>query len=1273
MSNQLELNSYIAQLRKRLRLDAWLRGATIFSGTALVVTVGLVLVLNHLAFPDRGLLVARLLILVALGVAATLGIALPLMRLTHARAVHTAEAAAPELQQRLTTFQERESKGNDPFLELLAADTLSRLQDSTPHKLVPEKRLFVFSGAGFACFAVLVWLVVAGPGFLGYGSSLLWTGPKKNAAPLYSISVDPGNVTVRRNSDQLIQAHILGMQPVGAKLFAHFQSAAGWEPVLMQAAPQTDGSSTYQFVLAGLPENVEYYVSAGPLVSPHYKVHVVDLPQIKEIGVTYNYPKWTGMKPVVEEHSGDLRALEGTDAEIEIQMDRPLKNGQLTLDDGHTVHLTGGADNKYQAVIHMDKDGAYHLAATEDEQAVRISEDYFIATDKANPPEISIIRPGGDYRASPIEEVTLGAKAADQFGLADVHLHYSVNGGADHDVSLLKTPGSKSADGTTTLPLEDFKLAPGDLVSVYATARDGHSEARTDISFIQVDPFEREFTQSQQSGGGGGGGGGGGNNQTEISKREKELIAATWKQHNDKTATPKDAAAQGQFLSDAQRKLRDQVMALSLRMQSRDMSSANQEFTDFDKDMQLAASAMAPSADKLKATQWKDALPLEQKALQALLRAEATFRKIEVAFGQRGGGGGGGGGSTGRDLASLFDLEMDTEKNQYETSQNSSPAEQHEKEVQDALAKLDALARRQEDLANQQHNPQQSFQERWQQEMLRREAEQLQRQMEQLTRNGQGQQGQQGQQSGSQQSDSNQQNGQQSNSQSQSNGQSQSNSRASGKGSAGQSSGSSSGGSSDSGDQRMQQALSRLGEAANAMKRNGGSQQNSEAARQAADRLREATNLMSGTQQHLANNKLDSLSRESSRLQQEERTQADRINKLASRQGESTSTGTNTPDLDSMMSKVRERDQLAAQRQQLSNDLSNLQSNMRDAARNMAPNQPGVAKKLRDALTEMDDTDLDNHVQRTADWLRRGINPNSNGTEGQIAQGLSKLNQQLQQAQKEVGQGRPGPEPQGSGDQTAALNQVERLRRLIESMGGSQNRGNPGQGQNGNNRNGNAGRQPGGKNSPGDANAQGNAGSQPGTNAQMASQQNGGGSGQQANGNPGQAGGNRVGGDLGNQQRGGARGDIRNGGRGADGTAWGNINTGNNTYGSPGRSQPAPADASGNPADSEREFAQRMRELNQLRQMVASDPQAAKEVAELTRQMQNLDPSRFPGNPAIVEQMHREVLSSVDKLELQLQRQNLSSSARAGKPYTVPAGYQESVADYYRRLSDGHK
>ncbi len=1258
MSKTSELNSFIARMRQRLRLGAWLRGAAIFSGAALGVTIILVLVLNRLAFPAQGVSVGRWFILLALAIAAIFGLALPLARLTRARAVRLAEAANPDLEQRLTTFHDAAAKAGDPFLELLAADTLPYAHQTEPIVLVPSNRLFALGGAAAGCFGALLWLVAAGPGFLGFGASLIWIGPKKDAVPLYTIAVTPGNITVRRNSDQLVTAHVSGMKPDKAQLFAHYQSTAGWERVAMQSAPDTGSGATYQFVLAGLPENVEYYVAAGPLVSPHYKVRVVDLPSVKAIGVTYHYPAWTGMKAVTEEHSGDLRAIEGTDAQIDVEMDRPLQDGQLALGDGQTIRLTAGAGNHYQGTIHMEKDGAYHVAAVSDGQPVRLSEDYFIATDKAMPPQVGISRPEGDYRASPIEEVTVGVKAADDFGLRDMHLHYSVNGGPDHDVSLLKAPGTKAADGSYLLSLEDFKLLPGDVISVYATARDGHSDARTDISFIQVDPFEREFSQSQQSGGGGGGQGSA-DNQTEISKREKELIAATWKQLNDKTATPKDAAAQGQFLSDAQQKLRDQVNALSLRMQSRDISEANEEFTDFDKDMQAAAAAMAPSADRLKAMQWKDALPLEQKALQSLLRAEATFRQIEVAFGQRGGGGGGGG-STGRDLASLFDLELDTEKNQYETAQTASPAEQHEKDIEDALEKLDALAKRQEDLANQPHDPQQSFQERWQQEMLRREAEQLQRQMEQLARNGQ-----QGEQNSSDSSAS--QSGQSSSQQQSSSSQAASGSQSNPQSSPQQARGQSSGSSGQSSDQRIEQALSRVQQATDMMRRSDAAQQNSDSARQAADRLHDAANLLAGTQQQLASGKVDSMAREANRLTQEEREQAESINKLAGQPDDSQSAGqpgassdSGSSDLQNMMARLHQRDELAQQRQQLSDDLSGLQRNMRDAAREMAPSEPAAAQKLRDALTEMDESDLDNHVQRTADWLRRGINPNSNGTESEIAQGLARLSQQLQQTEGTMKQAKLGQRSGGQGDESAALDQIERLRSQLEGLARGQNGENNRQGQNGQANQGGS-RQFGNGNN---RNSQ-----QAGTNAQ-AGQPRDWASDRQTLSRSGQRSGNGAepGGDRTNREGDSYSGDTRYGG-GANGTVWNNFDTGNNTPTYRGQHQAAPTDASGNPADTERFIEQRMRELNQLRQMVRDDPQAAKDVADLTRQMQNLDPHRFPGNPAMVEQMHHEILNTVDKLELQLQHDGASSEARTGKPESIPAGYQDSVADYYRRLS----
>ena len=276
---------------------------------------------------------------------------------------------------------------------------LARTQDAEPSSLVPDNGLFALGGAGLACLGVLVWMIAAGPGYLGYGASLLWTGPKKDVAPLYAIAVTPGDVAVRRNSDQLdnraCDRHAAGegadfcslSERGGVGASDHAGAAGlGWRWRLISLC------------LPGLPENVEYYVAAGPLVSPHYKVRVVDLPSVKEIRVTYHYPKWTGMKPVTEEHAGDLRAIEGTDAALEVEMDRPLKDGQLTLDGGKTIQLASGEGNKYRGTIHHEKDGAYHVAATDQGQPVRLSEDYFIATDKAKPPEVAISRP--DWRLS---------------------------------------------------------------------------------------------------------------------------------------------------------------------------------------------------------------------------------------------------------------------------------------------------------------------------------------------------------------------------------------------------------------------------------------------------------------------------------------------------------------------------------------------------------------------------------------------------------------------------------------------------------------------------------------------------------------------------------------------------------------------------------------------------------------------------------------------------------------------------------------------------------
>ncbi|HEX3940521.1 MAG TPA: DUF4175 family protein [Acidobacteriaceae bacterium] len=1262
MSTRGDLNSYIQRLERRLRMGVILRGAAVLAAAALGTTVVLVLILNLFAFSHASVGGGRAVLIALLALAVAFFLAIPLSRLNRRSAVGRAESQFPQLNQRLVTFAERDRNADDPFLDLLAADTLDAVREATPTHMVPNGRLLALAGGGLAALGVLLWVTLAGPGWFGYGASLLWAGQHAGKAPYYDIHITPGNVTVRRNADQLITALPVGVQTNQVRLYARYQNGTQWQQVSMQ--PRA-GASGFQFLFAGLTQGLEYYVEAGAVHSRHYSIRVVDMPSVKRIRVNYRYPSWAGLKDVTEEQGGDLRALQGTKADLDVITDRPLKQGVLILDDGTQIPLTGGQGNVYKGTIAIQKDGIYHVAAPDHGEMVRLSGDYFIEANPPQPPEVEVDRPGRDYHASPIEEVTVAVKASDDYGLKGLALHYSVNGGPDQTVDLLKQKGAKQADGSTTLSLENFKLVPGDVISLYATAKDARADAHTDIFFVQADPFERDFTQSQTMGGGGGGGGGGqGNQPGDISQREKEIIAATWKQQGDKSSPQQQAASTADFLSGVQSKLADQAQSLSYRLQSREMDEDNEEFSSFVHDMNDAVQAMGPAADKLKQKKWREAMPSEQKALQSLLRAEATFREIEVAFGNRGGGGGGGGGgSAGRDLASLFDLELDTQKNTYETAQTADSSTSRSQQVDDALRKLDDLARRQQELADQQRNQtSQSVQDRWQQEMLKRNAEELQRELQQLAQN------QQGGQQGSQQSG--QQSGQQGSQQASQLGGAQG---ASGQSSAsgGQSSGSPS---QQASQQEARRALDQLRQATDAMNRAGSGQDRDGAARQAADRLRDATSSLGGLQQQQASGRLDGMARDADQLKNEEQAQDESMRKFfTGQQGEGgASQNGQSRNYQQTYQQVQ---QLANDRQQLSDGLTQLRRQMQQAERELAPTQRSAASKLRDALGQVDSSDLMTRTQHSADWLRRGIDPASNGSEASLGSGFQQLSQQIHEAQQALGSGNGNGDGQQQQDTQNALEQVRRLRDQLQGANGLSRNGQNGRdgqqgrngqrGQNGQQQaqagqNGQAGR--GGQNGQGNAPGQGNQPGQLARNGQQGQRGQGG-----ANGQIGQNG------QLArNDQNGGAMngraGDARGGGDNRGGNIDGGWDTGNNSN----LPQPVAPDSAAPPPDTEAAVEQELGELHQVQQSVQNDPEMLNQVQQLIREMQGLDPRRFPGNPEVYEQLHTQVLADVDKLELRLTTAQQSGQIRSTAGDAVPAGYQDAVAEYFRQLSKGH-
>jgi hypothetical protein len=217
--------------------------------------------------------------------------------------------------------------------------------------------------------------------------------------------------------------------------------------------------------------------------------------------------------------------------------------------------------------------------------------------------------------------------------------------------------------------------------------------------------------------------------------------------------------------------------------------------------------------------------------------------------------------------------------------------------------------------------------------------------------------------------------------------------------------------------------VDRLRQAQEEMRRAASDPRAASDARLAAERLREASSLLGGMQSQVASGRLGSISKEADRLAAEEKNEANRVSKLKERAADP--------------STARDIQQLASDRQRMADDLSNLQQDMRNAARELDAGQRAASGKLREALEGLDEADLETRLQRTADWLRSGIDPNGNGTEAQIASGLQRLSDQVRQAQQALVAG--GQRQEGTNTAESALNNVERLRRQIEALSGRQN------------------------------------------------------------------------------------------------------------------------------------------------------------------------------------------------------------------------------------------
>ena len=548
MKTTERLELYLAEFRQRLKKLVILQGAAAVAAVLLIVSLIAAWFSLKNGYASSTVITFRLLLILTLAAVVLLGILEPLKRIKKNVSAQiesrSSKTDGKGFQGRVETYSQMEH--SNPFRDLLAEDALKISESYPATEQVKNKDMQIAGLAAAAMLAVLIYMVI-GTGLISYSLQNFLAGWASDSfVPPQSIMVLPGDEIVRRGSNLRINAQILGFEPDEATLYVRL-NGEDWQEV-----PLVRTMNGFEFTLFSLQEEMDYYVSTIGLRSPDFTVQVVDLPSIENLELTYIFPEWTEREPEIS-NRGDIEALAETHIALNIKTSGPLPAGELILNNtAQNLTING---NEASTEFTILEEGQYYITALVGGEQVRLSEDYFISLAVDGSPIIELMRPGQDWNAINIEEVLSRVDASDDYGLESLLIKYSINGGDWQEVDLYEAADELSVEHifmledmrtvqtrTATVPQLEFgafdiilgdsllpgqegekkvvtveppmegteptsdniPLKPGDLISYYAETSDRSQAVQTDMYFIQIQAFNRRYSQSQLSGGGGG-------------------------------------------------------------------------------------------------------------------------------------------------------------------------------------------------------------------------------------------------------------------------------------------------------------------------------------------------------------------------------------------------------------------------------------------------------------------------------------------------------------------------------------------------------------------------------------------------------------------------------------------------------------------------------------------------------------------------------------------------------------------------------------------------
>jgi hypothetical protein len=878
----------------------------------------------------------------------------------------------------------------EPFVPLIVEAALRRLRALPPGRLVDAGsiRRAGLQAAGSAALLGLVLLLGAPALERAFDTAHVRYFPGS-----IDVRVEPGDTRVPAGTPLRIRAVVTGRENVLSRYPPSLVVSSGGEELTV---PMLRTGGAFEYAFESVDRSFSYRVSAGQASSDAFTVTALFPPRVRQIDLRYDYPSFTGLKPRDDEDGGDIYGPAGTSVRVRVHTDKPIADGELALvvvagaaDRGTSttpLALRRAGERLLEADLVLKADGSYRIRLA-DEDGLRADDhtEYYIRLMDDRPPDVRILRPSADQSITPLEEVTIEARADDDYGIGRFELVFSVGGGKERVVPFTQTTGTDVQKvGSRILAAEDLGVKPGDVISYYARAWDvGRGKrptlAQSDIYFLEVKPFTEEFVLAESQGGAGGGAAGA---QIEsLIAAQKEIISATWNLERRSQHGVSDDDLRR--VVEAQTELRTRTEALAnqggrgrIRMEApleriaRALApgAAAQVRPGASDPVSAAIEAMGKAVAELEGRKTGEAIQHEMAALNGLLAAQAEVRRREVRRQSAGSGGGGWGNRNAQDLTALFDRELQRQqRTTYATRNSVQNREERPNQDEGPADRIRDLARRQEDLNRRQRelakaNLEEEERKR-QLERLTREQAALREQADALQKQMQGAQAQSGERA-----------------------------RSGGQGQP------QAGG--------MREASEQMRNAAGELQRDN-VESAAERGEQAAEQLRRLEREMRGQSGGAGQRSAAELEVEARQIAQEQRRIASEAERLGTSQGDTSAA----------------RDRLADEKERLAGRVDELQR----AAREQAQRAGAAGQSAAEAARALEQQRIGQQMRDGAQQMREGKSEQGPGGERQLAQALDNVADRLG--------GRTSDQARGLSAQLDQANQIrDRLNRLEQQM-----------------------------------------------------------------------------------------------------------------------------------------------------------------------------------------------------------------------------------------------